>query len=80
MCIRDSYTAQAPDLPLKRGEGGVLLGLERKELEEQLAADAAARASKASKKPGKASEKPSKASEKNGKASKPEESEDVDLS
>lgn len=66
--VKSNYTAPAPDLPLKRGEGGVLRGLSRQELEEQLAADAARN--------GKASKKTSKASEKNGKPSKPEETDD----
>jgi hypothetical protein len=71
LCLtKYNYNPPAPDLHLKRGGGGVLRGLDRQELEEQLAADA---------RNGKASKRPSKASEKNGKASKPEESEDVDI-
>ena len=67
--VKTNYTTPAPDLPLKRGEGGVLRALSREELEAQIAASKV-----------KASKKQNKASEKHGKANKPEESEDVDLS
>lgn len=66
--VKSNYTAPAPDVVLKRGEGGVLRALTRQELEAQLAADAARN--------GKASKKTNKPSEKNGKASKPEETDD----
>lgn len=68
--VKTNYTHNAPDVPLKRENGGVLRAMSREELEHFAAEEAAA------KKPAKGEKaKPGKAGEKNGKAD-PKETDD----